>query len=320
MADIGKDIKKAKQLLEAGELVAIPTETVYGLAGNALNVSAVTKIFQVKERPQFDPLIVHVCDLLDAERYVEDIPAKARLLAEKFWPGPLTILLKKKALIPALVTSGLDTVGIRCPQHDVTHALLAALDFPLAAPSANPFGYVSPTKPAHVNDQLGQKIPYILDGGACGVGIESTIVGFENDRPVIYRMGGLTQEKIESIAGAAKVQLHSSSNPLAPGQLKSHYAPVKKVIIGKIEELQKQYGHRAYAVLSFQRNYDARFQSILSPSGNMEEAAQRLFDALRGFDSMPVDVVLAELVPNQGLGKAINDRLRRASFQDEQKA
>lgn len=313
MASIGKDIKKAKELLEHGELVAIPTETVYGLAGNALNVSAVTKIFQVKDRPQFDPLIVHVPDLEHVARYVEEIPEQAILLAERFWPGPLTILLKRKSIVPDLVTSGLDTVGIRCPKHELTRALLYELDFPLAAPSANPFGYVSPTRAAHVDDQLGKKIQYILDGGSCDVGIESTIIGFEENTPVIYRMGGLTQEKIESIIGKVDVQLNTASDPRAPGQLKSHYAPRKKVLLGEIEVLQKRYAGIGYGILSFQKDYYAPHQTILSVSGDLEEAAQHLFDALRSFDVMPVELVLAEAVPDHGLGRAINDRLRRAS-------
>lgn len=318
MASIGKDIKKAKELLEQGELVAIPTETVYGLAGNALNVAAVTKIFQVKERPQFDPLIVHVPDLAHAGRYVDTIPEPARILAERFWPGPLTLLLKRKSIVPDLVTAGLDTVGMRCPNHELTRSLLYELDFPLAAPSANPFGYVSPTRPAHVNDQLGGKIQYILDGGSCDVGIESTIIGFEDDNQlaVIYRMGGLTQEKIESIIGKVDVQLNTASNPRSPGQLKSHYAPRKKVVLGAIETLQEQYAGHPYGILSFQKNYHTRYQSILSAGGDLEEAAQHLFDALRSFDTMPVELVLAELVPDHGLGRAINDRLKRASYHE----
>src|SRR5687768_4966096 len=160
MAEIGTDIEKAAHLLKQDELVGIPTETVYGLAGNALHKKAVTKIFTVKDRPQFDPLIVHVSDLRKAENLVTDIPEPARLLAEEFWPGPLTLVLKKNKIIPDLVTSGLDTVGVRCPDHPLTLQLLRNLPFPLAAPSANPFGYVSPTKPAHVDEQLGNKIHY----------------------------------------------------------------------------------------------------------------------------------------------------------------
>ncbi|HEY9044343.1 MAG TPA: L-threonylcarbamoyladenylate synthase [Ohtaekwangia sp.] len=313
MAEIGTDILYAKALLEQGEVVAIPTETVYGLAGNALNVASVTKIFEVKNRPQFDPLIVHVPDIDKAQEYVSDIPEPARKLAERFWPGPLTLLLPKKKIIPDLVTSGMDTVGIRCPNHPMTRQLLRELPFPLAAPSANPFGYVSPTTPEHVNEQLGDKIAYILDGGPCRVGIESTIVGFDDDVMVIYRMGGLSLEQIESVAGTVLVQAHSTSNPKAPGQLKSHYAPGKKVIIGTIEDLLQQYPAHTSGLLTFQTDFNSPYQYILSPSGNLEEAAQHLFTALRAFDKMPIDYILVELLPEEGLGRAINDRLRRAA-------
>jgi L-threonylcarbamoyladenylate synthase len=313
MAEIGVNIEKAAQLLTQNELVAIPTETVYGLAGNALNKSAVTKIFQVKDRPEFDPLIVHVADLSRAKDFVTDIPDQAQQLAEEFWPGPLTLVLKKKKVIPDLVTSGLDTVGIRCPNHALTQQLLRKLDFPLAAPSANPFGYVSPTKPQHVDEQLGNKIQYILDGGPCLVGIESTIVGFEDEMPVVYRLGGLSLEHIENTIGKVKLMTHSTSNPKAPGQLKSHYAPVKKVFLGAIEELLLSFPAHSAGILTFQKDFNSPFQFILSPSGNLEEAAQNIFEALRSFDKMPVDVILAERVPNQGLGRAINDRLQRAA-------
>ncbi len=313
MVTIGKDIEKATVLLTKDELVAIPTETVYGLAANALSVAAVTKIFQVKERPEFDPLIVHVPSLEQAKVYVENIPEKAKLLAQAFWPGPLTLVLQKKSIIPDLVTAGLDTVGIRCPNHLLTQSLLQQVPFPLAAPSANPFGYVSPTTPKHVADQLGNQIDYILDGGDCMVGIESTIVGFENDEAIIYRMGGLSLEAIEKIIGTVQVRTHSTSNPLAPGQLKSHYAPRKKVVIGKMEELLQQYSIERSGILSFKDDFHGPHQQILSPTGNLAEAAQKLFAALRAFDSMPIDVILAELLPEAGLGRAINDRLRRAS-------
>lgn len=312
MAEIGTDIEKARALLLAGELVAIPTETVYGLAGNALNISSVTKIFEVKGRPQFDPLIIHVPDFDSVEAYTTAIPEKARLLAAKFWPGPLTLLLEKKSVINDLVTSGLNTVGIRCPDQALAHELLKSVPFPLAAPSANPFGYVSPTRPEHVEEQLGNKIGYILDGGVCLVGIESTIVGFEYDMPVIHRLGGLTLEKIESIIGKARVQINSSSNPKAPGQLKSHYAPQKKVILGNLKELVQQYPGNS-GILSFREDFNLPFQYILSPSGKLDEAAQNLFSALRILDKMPIDIILSEFVPDVGLGKAINDRLRRAA-------
>lgn len=313
MAEIGKDIKKAKQLLESEELVAIPTETVYGLAGNALNPKSVLKIFKVKERPEFDPLIIHVPSLFAAEKYVDHLPDVAVQLAQKFWPGPLTILLKKKHIIPDLVTSGLDTVGLRCPDHTLTRQLLETLDFPLAAPSANPFGYVSPTTPQHVQDQLGEKIQYILDGGSARVGIESTIVGFENKEPVVFRMGGLSMETLEAELGKIRVQLHSSSNPKAPGQLKSHYAPSKRIILGNIEELLQKYPAHCSSILAFQKDYHSPHQIILSKSGSLDEAAQNLFASLRSLDKMEADVILAELLPEEGLGRAINDRLRRAA-------
>lgn len=314
MAEIGKDIIRAKQLLEAGQLVAIPTETVYGLAANALNEKAVLEIFKAKNRPHFDPLIVHVSGIAQAETLVESFPEKVKVLAKKFWPGPLTILLPKKEIVPDLVTSGLNTVGLRCPDHTLTLQLLKCLSFPLAAPSANPFGYVSPTTPQHVNEQLGDKVAYILDGGECRVGIESTIIGFEHT-PTVYRLGGLALEVLEPITGPLQVQLHSSSNPHTPGQLQSHYAPLKKIVLGTRNQLTEYHDLNAGAIV-FQKvlsNLPITNQIILSPSGNLEEAAQHLFAALRTLDKTDVDIILAELVPESGLGRAINDRLRRAA-------
>lgn len=313
MAEIGTDILKAKALLEAGELVAIPTETVYGLAGNALNVESVAKIFTAKNRPRFDPLIVHVPDIGKAQDYVTAMPEKARLLAKHFWPGPLTLLLKKKPCIPDLVTAGMDTVGIRCPHHILTQTLLRSLDFPLAAPSANPFGYVSPTQPAHVDEQLGDRIQYILDGGACEIGIESTIIGFEDGIPAVYRTGGVSIEALEEVVGKVTLPSFAGGHPVTPGQLKSHYAPGKKVIIGKIEELLQEYPAHCSGILTFQNDFNSPFQFILSPSGTLEEAAKNLFAGLRFFEKMPVEVILTEMVPDVGLGRAINDRLKRAA-------
>lgn len=314
MAVIGSDLQKAKQLLEQNNVVAIPTETVYGLAANALNSEAITKIFIAKDRPFFDPLIVHVADLTTAYDYVEYIPSSAKKLADSFWPGPLTLLLKKKAIIPHLATSGLDTVGIRCPNHPVTLQLLKMLPFPLAAPSANPFGYISPTKAIHVNEQLGNKIDYILDGGECKVGIESTIVGFENNTPTIYRMGGLSVEQIESVIGTVQIEINSSSNPTAPGQLKSHYAPQKKLFFGNVQTIRES----DVGILAFKepsKFIPLQNQRILSPSGNLEEAAQNLFSFLRELDHLNIKSIVAEQVPNKGLGRAINDRLTRAATQ-----
>jgi L-threonylcarbamoyladenylate synthase len=313
MAEIGRDLYKAKEILEAANVVGIPTETVYGLAANALNAGAVARIFEVKRRPSFDPLIIHVRNLQQARLYVSEIPPLAVQLATKFWPGPLTLVLEKKAIIPDLVTSGMNTVGIRCPDHELTRSLLHLIDFPLAAPSANPFGYVSPTTAGHVNDQLGNEIPYILDGGPCTVGIESTIIGFEDTQPVVYRIGGLKIEEIENLVGPVKVMTHSSSNPKAPGQLKSHYAPRKKVLIGKFEDLLQLYPAHSTGILSFTKDFNSPYQFILSRNASLNEAAQNLFKALRLFDEMPIDFILTELLPEEGLGRAINDRLRRAA-------
>ena len=313
MAEIGNDIKRAISLLKAGELVAIPTETVYGLAGNALNSAAVAKIFDAKNRPHFDPLIIHVPGLEAVGQYAADIPDQARELAGRFWPGPLTLVLPKKDHVPDLTSAGLDTVGIRCPDHPLTRQLLKELPFPLAAPSANPFGYVSPTTAQHVDQQLGSRISYILDGGSCDVGIESTIVGFEDSRPGIYRFGGLSMEAIEAVVGPLQTRAHSTSNPRAPGQLKSHYAPGKRVILGKISTLRTQPEYQNAAIISFQTDYEARYQIVLSRAGSLHEAAHNLFSALRQVDAFPVDVVLAEPVPNEGIGRAINDRLSRAA-------
>ena len=316
MALIGNDIAHATALLKAGEVIGIPTETVYGLAGNAYDISAVTKIFKIKQRPAFDPLIVHTDSLAKVYKFADDIPESAFQLAKYFWPGPLTLLLPKKSVIPDLVTSGLANVAVRVPNHAVTLALLERVEFPLAAPSANPFGYVSPTSAQHVNDQLGGKIPYILNGGVSKVGIESTIIGYEDSIPVVYRLGGLALEKIERIIGKVKIKPHSSSDPTTPGNLESHYSPGKKVIIGDIKELADIYKDHSFALLSFQRRYEhipAENQLILSKSGNLDEAAQNLFSSLRLLDRLPVDYILTEYVPDHDLGLAINDRLKRAA-------
>ncbi len=315
MAQIGTNIDFAKALLSQGDLVAIPTETVYGLAANAFDIDAVTKVFSTKNRPTFDPLIVHTDSLDKVAGFVEDIPDMALLLAKAFWPGPLTFLLKKKACISDLVTSGLDTVAVRIPRHPLTKSLLAQLDFPLAAPSANPFGYISPTTAQHVDDQLGDKISYILDGGACQVGVESTIIGFDNGTPVVHRLGGMAIEEIEKIVGKTTLMPHSSSNPSAPGMLDSHYAPKKLLVLGDIPTLLERYKGGKIAILAFRKTYnDSKHHHYLSQKGSLAEAAQNLFGTLRMLDNLPIDRIIAELVPDDGLGKAINDRLRRAAI------
>ena len=314
MAQIGRDITVAGDYLKAGNVVGIPTETVYGLAGNALNPDAVLTIFRVKNRPAFDPLIVHTDSLDKAEQYVSAISDAARQLANACWPGPLTLLLPKSPLIPDLVTSGLPTVAIRIPAHPLTLALLQSLDFPLAAPSANPFGYISPTTAQHVADQLGDQVPYILDGGPAGIGLESTIVGFENATPVVYRLGGMALEQIERLIGPVAVRTHSTSNPQAPGMLSSHYAPRKPLILLPPSTTPPS-GDRT-GVLAFREPFGGirtEHQCVLSPTGDLAEAARNLFAHLRALDSLDLDVLYAEPLPYTGLGRAINDRLRRAS-------
>jgi len=316
VAEIGKDIQKAKGFLEVEQLVAIPTETVYGLAANALNPIAVARIFEAKERPTFDPLIVHTHSLQEVYEFVTEIHPSLLKLAQTFWPGPLTLLLPKKELIPNLVTSGLDRVGVRVPKHTLTLSLLKQLSFPLAAPSANPFGYISPTTSEHVQKQLGDKIAYILDGGSCEVGLESTIVGEEHGEIIVYRLGGLSIDDIETVVGKVTVQLNQSSNPKAPGQLKSHYAPKKPVYIGDLNVLQQQYAHQKIGAIVFGNDVSLSASVIvknLSPTNNYQEAAVNLFSFLRELDEADVDVIITTLLPEQGLGSAINDRLKRAA-------
>ena len=308
-----ESVLTAKNELLKGNVVAIPTETVYGLAANGLDTSAVIKIFEAKNRPFFDPLILHTSSLEKVKDLIRFFPDTAKVLAEKFWPGPMTLLLPKKNIIPDIVTSGLPNVAIRIPAHKLTLQLLAAIDFPVAAPSANPFGYVSPTTAQHVKSQLGEKVSYILDGGPCRVGIESTIIGFENDRTIIHRVGGLTIEEIEKVTGKTLLNTNLSSNPKAPGQLKSHYATRKRLIVGNIEKLLGEYNENNVGIISFSVKYKNKNNVVLSETGDLKQAAQRLFSAMREMDESNVELILAETFPDELLGKAINDRLKRAA-------
>ncbi|MEQ8240598.1 MAG: L-threonylcarbamoyladenylate synthase [Cyclobacteriaceae bacterium] len=316
MATIGTDIAFAKKLLLNDQVIGLPTETVYGLAGNALHEKSIAKIFSVKNRPSFDPLIAHVDTLDKVHSIVEKFPLPLQKLAAHFWPGPLTLLLPKKSHVPFLLTSGLKKVAVRIPNHPLALELLGSIDFPLAAPSANPFGYVSPTTAKHVNDQLGEKIPYILNGGNCEVGLESTIVGFEDGQVVIHRLGGISLEEIEKIIGPVKRDINESSNPKAPGMLKAHYSPTKKLLIGNIEDLMNAQKNNDYGIISFKQSFlssNPEREFVLSASGDMHEAAANLFSALRKLDDLDIDLILTELVPENGLGLAINDRLKRAA-------
>ena len=316
MAAINTSIVKAQQYLTTGNVIAIPTETVYGLAGNAYNEKAIAAIFKIKNRPKCNPLIVHIHSLATIKKFVKALPTKALQLAQTFWPGPLTLLFEKKPNIPDLVTAGLPHVGIRVPNHTQALNLLSALPFPLAAPSANPFGYISPTTAQQVQNQLGNHIPYILDGGVCPVGLESTIIGFDQNQPIIYRLGGIGVEAIENIVGPTKVMCHATLKPQAAGMLKKHYAPKTPLLLGNVPQLIRQHAHKKIGILCFGRQYpgiDANYQEVLSADANLTQAGKNFFTALRKLDLLPVDVILAAYFPDQGLGKTMNDRLQRAS-------
>lgn len=314
-AETGTELARAVLLLSGGELVAIPTETVYGLAANAFDPDAVLGIFRTKQRPSFDPLIVHVRDRAQVEQVVAHVTPEAEALMNAFWPGPLTLVLPKSSRVPDIVTSGLDTVGVRMPSHPMAMELLRSLDFPLAAPSANPFGYVSPTTAQHVAEQLGEKIPYILDGGPCRVGVESTIIGWEEGMPVLYRPGGLAIEAIEKVIGSVRPQVKHVL-PVAPGMMESHYAPRKPLIVGNMNALIAAHAGKRIGVIAFRERFEVEQCETLAPDGDMDEAAHRLFAAMRALDSSEVEVILADIFPEAGLGRAINDRLRRAAVRN----
>ncbi|MDP1728168.1 MAG: L-threonylcarbamoyladenylate synthase [Bacteroidota bacterium] len=314
----GTDIQLAKTLLLQGELVAIPTETVYGLAANAFNGNAVAKIYSIKNRPQFNPLIIHTDKLEKLAEWGINLPEQALVLAKQFSPGPLTYVVKKSAFIPDIVTAGHDSVAVRIPNHPLTLRLLEQLEFPLAAPSANPSGFISPTTAQHVFEQLGSKIPYILDGGPCIVGLESTIISFVSERPALLRLGGLTVEDIESVLGSSldKSLLINNDNPLSPGMLSRHYSPAKKMVIGNVADYLDNYSTDKIAVIHFSEPdvfLPETNQFILSPNADLNEAAQKLFAVMRQADKLDVEIIIADEFPGTGLGNAINDRLRRAS-------
>ena len=317
MAFIGNDIETAVALLNSNHVIAIPTETVYGLAVNALNTSTVEKIYKIKNRPLKNPLILHLADTSELNKYVKNIPALAEKLVEHFCPGPLTLLLPKKDIIPDIVTAGLQNAAVRFPNHPTALALLRKLSFPLAAPSANPFGYISPTSAEDVKRMLSDKIDYILDGGICQKGIESTIIGFQNNQPVLYRHGSVSIDEIESVAGKLIIAAKNETNPDAPGMLSKHYAPhTKTFLTNDVNELINKFSEKKIGLLLFQDNIadtTVLHREILSASGDPEEAASNLYAALHRLDKCNLDVIIAERFPDKGLGKTINDRLERAS-------
>lgn len=328
--DSKEAVAAAAELLASGEIVAVPTETVYGLAADAFNPEAVAKVFAAKERPSFDPLIVHVSRRNELDE-VAEIPADLKhvidQLTTKFWPGPLTIVLPKKACVPDLVTSGLPTVAVRQSAHPVFRAIGKALGRPIAAPSANRFGRISPTSASAVVKELDGRIPLVVDAGACREGLESTIISLqarEGKKPIfkLLRAGPVTKEELQEFGKVEREKERPGELPHAPGQLPSHYAPVTKfTLLAKPEDFQPEEGKR-YALLSYRSEEKDGYVDLcdwekvetLSPgSGKLAEAAVRLFFAMRHLDELGVDEIIAEPVSEVGLGVAIMDRLRRAS-------
>jgi len=310
-------LRRAADALRAGGLVAFPTETVYGLGARAHDPLALARIFEAKRRPFFDPLILHVAEKSQFEALVAPESRRdprAAALMDRFWPGPLTLVLPKAADVPDLATSGLPTVAVRMPAHPVALALIRAAGFPLAAPSANPFGRLSPTTAAHVQAHFDAGIDLILDGGACAVGVESSIVSLAGETPVLLRAGGVPREAIEAAIGPISLAPAAADRPQAPGQLPGHYAPLTPLRILADGEIPAD-GTLRLGYLGFRRGPDRPYAAIevLSPGGDLREAASRLFACLHRLDAAGLDLILAEAVPETGLGAAIMDRLRKAA-------
>ena len=319
MIKIGKNIDFAKDKLDKGGLVAIPTETVYGLGGNALNLESVDKIFNLKNRPSNDPLICHTNSISKIEKYVNKIPDVAYKLAEKFWPGPLTLIFEKKEIIPNKTTSNLKTVGFRIPNKEITLDLLKNLDYPISAPSANKFGYISPTRTEHIFKNFSQGIDYVLDGGACELGIESTIIGFENKNTIVYRLGSLVVEDIEKYVG--DITIYSNEENF-PGSFKSHYSPSKKLYLGDIKMLKDKFKDKRIGVLCFDKYYDfikEKNQILLSKNSSLFEASKNLYSSLYELDNMKnIDIILSTLVEDTLIGRTINNRLIKSAEDNDE--
>lgn len=336
MCDNDTIINRAAQRIREGDVVAFPTETVYGLGANALDEKACAKIFEIKRRPSFDPLIVHIAQQEKLYDLVINVPPLAKKLADKFWPGPLTLVLPKKNIVPDIVTAGLAGVAVRMPKNEIALRLITLADVPVAAPSANLFGKVSPTTAQHVREQLGDMVDIIIDGGACDVGVESTIISFMNDTPMLLRPGGVPLEDIEKVIGKIEIPERDKLLHQSPGRCESHYAPNAKVFLiesiddickidfGMISENAnrvKNIGLLAFGLVDekmlskLSNNINITHIENLSTNSDVREAACNLFAMLRRLDSADdVDVIAAIFVPNIGLGLAINDRLFRAGI------
>lgn len=324
------NVKKAAEILRNGGLVAFPTETVYGLGADALNPKAVCRLFEAKKRPSFDPLIVHVATPDDAYPLWKATSKTAKLLIKKFWPGPLTLVLPKTEMVPDVVTAGLPTVAVRMPDADVARELITLLGHPVAAPSANLFGYTSPTTAQAVSEDLGEEIDLILDGGPARIGIESTVLKIDGEDCALLRPGGVPVEEIEKVLSAKLKAFKDPAAVESPGQLQSHYAPwtpltlMDKDFQDFTKELdplyrtcqKSQVAWPRLGLLAFDRKVDIPWfeaVEILSPEGDLYEAAANLFRAIRKFDKMNLDLIIAERVPDKGIGLAVMDRLKKAA-------
>ncbi|MFF9409745.1 L-threonylcarbamoyladenylate synthase [Streptomyces anandii] len=313
------DIEKAAGVLRAGGLVALPTETVYGLGANAEDPAAVSRIFQAKGRPPNHPLIVHIGGAEQLDDWVEEVPASARLLAEHFWPGPLTLVLRRGRRVPLEATGGLETVAVRVPDHPVALALLSAFGGGVTAPSANRFGSVSPTTAQHVRTELGDAVDFVLDGGDCKVGVESTIVDATGGTLSILRPGGVTREDLEAVLGHP-LAVPTTSRVRVPGQHPSHYAPRARVVLVEPEEvaaeaqLAQERGHQVGVFLPPSlADTPVKAHAVVALPASVAAYARGLYGFLRELDEQGCDLIIASLPAEEGLGLAIANRLRRAA-------
>lgn len=315
---IGQDVELAAELIRSGGVVAFATETVYGLGAHALDPSAVARVFEVKGRPRFDPLIVHVGSVHEAQQLTTTFSSIAIRLADSFWPGPLTLVLPKTDEVPDLVTAGLSSVALRVPAHPLAQRLIAQAGVPIAAPSANPFGEVSPTTAEHVRQQLGDRIDYLLDGGPCSVGLESTVIHATDAPPTLLRPGGVTQEEIERIIGPVLFPDSWESDheqpQTSPGMLSRHYAPHTPLQI--VDDLSEIAASPTTGVMTLKYLPGVEpfaATEVLSQTGDLTEAAASFYAALRRLDALGLEQIVATQFPESGLGRALNDRLRRAA-------
>ena len=311
-----ENIMKAAEVILAGGLVAFPTETVYGLGGNALDAKAVASIFEAKRRPSFDPLITHIADLGKLEELADIRDKRVYDLAEKFWPGALTLIVPKRDIVPSLVCSGLPTMAVRMPDHPIALSLIRQSSGAVAAPSANSFGYLSPTEAVHVEEDLGSRIDMVLEGGPCRVGVESTVLDLTRESPIILRPGGLTRQEIEAVLGPVEQFNRTTTSPTAPGQLEMHYSPRTVLhIVDHLSQVPVASRIRAAALIYSDASRGDGFAAseLLTPSGSPVEAASRLFSALHALDQKSLDCIYAERIPEEGIGRAVMDRIYKAS-------